>query len=114
MSSRGAGNAASTSTRGVSTSRRTSPRRWDVVRTELVHVDSGVRPALVRRLLREFVSPGGSLLVCRYGDRTETAWPLDVELREELASWGCSPAVVRTGTDVDGRVRTAVAVVHRP
>jgi hypothetical protein len=77
-------------------------------------VDSGVRPALVRRLLREFVSPGGSLPVCRYGDRTETAWPLDVELREELASWGCSPAVVRTGTDVDGRVRTAVAVVHRP
>ena len=103
MSSRGAGNAASTSTRGVSTSRRTSPdlvalarhryphwsghvlvgdaagwsppRRWDVVRTELVYVDSGVRPALVRRLLREFVSPGGSLLVCRYGDRTETARP---------------------------------------
>src|SRR6185312_4550942 len=51
------------------------PRRWDVVRTELVYVDSGVRPALVRRLLREFVSPGGSLLVCRYGDRTETARP---------------------------------------
>src|SRR6185312_5039133 len=68
------------------------PRRWDVVRTELVYVDSGVRSAFVRRLLREFVSPGGSLLVCRYGDGTETARPLDV----------------------DGRVRTAVAVMHLP
>src|SRR4051794_16079558 len=33
------------------------PHRWDVVRTELVHVDRRAQPAFVRRLLEDFVNP---------------------------------------------------------
>lgn len=89
------------------------PRRWDVVRAELVYVDPVARPALVRRLLDNFLTPGGSLLVCRYLDRKAgTARPLDGELREELAGWGFRAAALFTGMDVDGQVGTAVAVLN--
>lgn len=88
------------------------PRRWDVVRTELVYADPAGRPAFVRRLLTHFLNPGGALLVCRYRDRgSATARPLDVGLREELVGWGFRPATVLIGMDVDGQLGTAVAVL---
>lgn len=89
------------------------PRRWDVVRIELVYVVPAARTAFVRRLLAQFLAPGGVLLVCRYRDpRKETARPLDVELRAELTGLGFRPRTVLTGMDVDGRIGTAVAVLE--
>jgi SAM-dependent methyltransferase len=90
------------------------PRRWDVVRTELVYVPAEARPALVRRLLADAVTPGGSLLVCRYTGRRDPAVPrVDDVLGVELRGWGVEPARVLTGIDDDGAVRTAVAVIPR-
>lgn len=89
------------------------PRRWSVVRTELVYVERGPGPGLVRRLLTDFLEPGGSLLICRYRDGgSRTAQPLDVDLRAELIGWGFSPVTVLSGMDVDGEVGTAVAVLN--
>jgi trans-aconitate methyltransferase len=36
------------------------PRRWDVVRTELVYVDRSAQQSFVHRLLTHFVSPAGA------------------------------------------------------
>lgn len=89
------------------------PRRWDTVRTELVYVAGEDRPAFVGRLLAEFVAPGGRLLVCSYARSGDGAPRVAEELRAELRACGVTPSSVRTGVDVDGVVRTAVAMLPR-
>lgn len=90
----------------------TPPRRWNWVRAELVYVPEPARPSFVRRLLDTVVAPGGRLLVCSYAPRGAARRPaVDEQLAAELRSWGFSPATVIPGVDVDGTVRTAVAVL---
>lgn len=43
------------------------PRRFDLVRAELVYVPEARRAALLERLLAEVVEAGGRLIVCGYG-----------------------------------------------
>lgn len=89
------------------------PRRWDTVRTELVYVADGDRPAFVRRLLADVVAPGGCLLVCAYARSGAGTPRVAEELTAELRACGVQPASMRTGVDVDGVVRTAVAMLPR-
>jgi len=44
------------------------PRRFDVVRTELVYVPGEHEGEFLARLLRDFVAPGGRLLVANYAE----------------------------------------------
>lgn len=44
------------------------PRRFDFVRTELEYVPPRRRREMVERLLRDFLAPGGRLIVCSYGN----------------------------------------------
>ena len=63
------------------------PMRFDFVRTELVYVPPSHRRRYAERLLDEFVSPGGRLIICSYGssrlegDRAEP-------LVDEILGWG--------------------------
>jgi hypothetical protein len=93
----------------------TPPRRWDVVRTELVYVPEPERARFVQRLLDDVVAPGGRLLVCSYSPRGAADGPaLDARLAADLRAWGFSPAALLPGVDEDGVTRTAVAVLARP
>lgn len=44
------------------------PRRFDFVRTELVYVPAAYEQAYVTRLLRDFLAPGGRLLIANYAE----------------------------------------------
>ena len=93
----------------------TPDRRWDVVRTGVVYVPEAARPSYVQRLLDVVVAPGGRLLVCGYAARgAADRSAVDERLAAELRAGGFSPAAVLTGVDVDGAIRTAVAVLPRP
>jgi SAM-dependent methyltransferase len=90
------------------------PRRWDHVRTELVYVDEPARPAVIRRLLADVVAPGGRLLVCCDSPSGAASLPrADEVLLADLQAWGFPPTAVHVGGDVDGVIRTAVAVLPR-
>ncbi|MEO7000532.1 MAG: class I SAM-dependent methyltransferase [Ktedonobacterales bacterium] len=84
------------------------PRRFDYVRTELVYVPDELQQAYVRRLLTDFLTPTGSLLVAEYRARGPDAPPLRVEQR--LAEMGF-PVPARTSGFWQGVECTRIAVV---
>jgi len=89
------------------------PRRFDVVRTELVYVPPARQPALVDRLLREVVAPGGRLVVCSYGS-SRRPLPRAEPIAEILRGWGHEIAGVSEGADGNGVVITRVAWIDAP
>jgi SAM-dependent methyltransferase len=63
------------------------PRRFDFVRTGLEYVPSGRQPALVERLLRHVVAPGGRLIVGVYSEERDATRPGPAE-EERVTGWG--------------------------
>ncbi len=86
----------------------TPPRRFDFVRTELCYVPPDCVGTYVGRLLRQFLSPGGRLLVCHYRSRREPPGPWD---DERLRALGFPVERVRSGSH-GGLESTRVAVVR--
>jgi uncharacterized protein (DUF952 family)/SAM-dependent methyltransferase len=82
------------------------PRRFDYVRTELVYAPTSRRPDLVGRLLRQFLTERGRLIVCSYGSSSRARPAEDVAA--DLRSWGHTVDGTATA-QVDGVVVTRVA-----
>ncbi len=89
------------------------PRRWDWVRTELLYANEADVPALLARLLTLFVTAAGHLLVCQYASRRDEM-SSETALAVQLSYLGFTPERVLQGIDLDGVVRTQVAVLRRP
>lgn len=88
----------------------TPPFRFDFVRAELECARPGRRRELVRRLLDEFLVPGGRLVVCSYGNATRPA-PRPRPVGDVLRGWGYAVAGEAEGADTNGVVFTRVAWV---
>ncbi len=88
------------------------PFRFDFVRTELEYAPPHRRQALVERLLREFVVPGGRVIVCSYGSSRRPA-PKAEPVGEILRGWGYEVAGQAEGSDVNGVVFARVAWIDR-
>jgi hypothetical protein len=86
------------------------PFRFDFARTELEYVLPGRRRELVRRLLDEFLVPGGRLISCSYGSATQPE-PGVEPIGDLLRSWGYEVAGEAEGADTNGVVFTRVAWV---
>lgn len=69
----------------------TPPFRFDFVRTELVYVPPHLRRRYVERLLDDFITSRGCLLVCSYGSSRPEGIRAE-PLVDELRSWGLSVA----------------------
>jgi SAM-dependent methyltransferase len=89
------------------------PRRFDVVRTELVYVPPARQPALVAHLLREVVAPGGRLVVCSYGSSRRPD-PRAEPVGDLLRVWGHRVTGESEGADANGVVFVRVAWVDAP
>ena len=74
------------------------PRRFDVVRTELVYVPEERELEYVQRLIDLFLTPGGRLLACSYGSSRRPA-PLVEPIDEKLAAWGFAVGGVAEAVD---------------
>jgi len=93
------------------------PRRFDYVRTELCYVPAEAERAYVERLLREFLLPGGRLLVANYmeGDPRPERGVLPENhptryILDRLLQLGLCPVGYRDGYDPikDRHVRVAI------
>lgn len=90
------------------------PRRFDVVRTELVYVPEERERDFVQRLLDLFLTPGGRLLVCSYGSSRRLS-PRVVPVDEQLCSWGFTVGGVAEAVDpANGIPVTRVAWIDVP
>jgi SAM-dependent methyltransferase len=78
------------------------PRRFDFVRTGLEYVPPGRGPALVARLLRDVVAPGGRLIV---GPVNQPDLPATLAA---FAAAGIADARVESSTDHNGKTRCVV------
>lgn len=88
----------------------TLPRTFDYVRTELVYVPDALQAVYVSRLLDQFVSPGGKLLVAGYRGRGDEAQYLFSDRR--LGLLGFAIEGVRSGA-WEGEEKTRVAVLGK-
>lgn len=86
------------------------PLRFDFARTELEYVPPHRRPAMVERLLGEYLVPGGRLIVCSYGSSRHTK-PKAEPVAELLISWGYTVAGEAKGAGTNGVVITRAAWV---
>ena len=89
------------------------PSRFDFVRTELEYVPEGRRQALLRRLLNEYLSPGGRLIVCSYGSYRRSAPEIE-PVGEILRGGGYEVAGESEGVDTNGVVITRIAWTDSP
>ena len=90
-----------------------APFHFDFVRTEREYAPPGRRHEMVERLLREYLSPGGRLILCSYGSSrqsTPRAEPVGKTLRE----WGYTVTGEADGIDTNGVVFTNVAWTDLP
>lgn len=86
------------------------PFRFDFARTELEYAPPRRRPAMIERLLGEYLVPGGRLIVCSYGSSRHPA-PKAEPVAKLLRSWGCEVAGEAVGADTNGVIITRVAWV---
>ena len=89
------------------------PLRFDFVRTELEYAPAGRRQVLVERLLRDFLAPGGRLIVCSYGSSLRPA-PRAEPVGEILRGWSYDVAGEAEGADANGVIFVRVAWVDAP
>ena len=89
------------------------PFRFDFVRTELEYVPPELRRSLVRRLLRDYLAPGGRLIVCSYGSSRRPT-PRAEPIGRILRAWGYRVVGEAEGVDLNGVVFTRVAWVDAP
>ena len=74
------------------------PRRFDVVRTELVYVPAEREREFVQRLLDLYLAPGGRLLTCSYGSSRRPS-PRVEPIDEQLRAWGFTVGGVAEAVD---------------
>jgi hypothetical protein len=89
------------------------PFRFDLVRTDLEYAPPHRRHEMVERLLREYLSPGGRLILCSYGSSRRPT-PKAEPVGEILRNWGCTVAGEAEGVDTNGVVFTRVAWTDVP
>ena len=77
------------------------PMRFDFVRTEVVYVPKSWAPAYVRRLLDDFVAPGGRLLVCSYGNSGRPE-PKAEPIGDILHDWGFAVSGEAEAVELNG------------
>jgi SAM-dependent methyltransferase len=86
------------------------PVRFDYVRAELVYVPVNFRRTFIRRLLDEFLTKSGKLLVAGY---RSSADDLSVDhVDNHLREMGFKVSETTQGVDALGRERTRVAVLR--
>lgn len=84
------------------------PHRFDYVRTELVYVAPEARPAYVERIVREWLTPGGRLIVCGYGS-SRSGRPRADPVGDLLRAAGFVVAGEAEAADTNGVVFTRIA-----
>ena len=89
------------------------PFRFDFVRTELEYAPPPQRQELVERVLREYLLPGGRLIVCSYSSSRRST-PKAEPVGEILRGWGYTVAGEAEGIDTNGAVFTRVAWTDLP
>ena len=89
------------------------PFRFDFVRTELEYAPPYRRREMVERLLREYLSPGGRLILCSYGSSRRPT-PKAEAVGEILRNWGYITAGEAEGVDTNGVVFTRVVWTDLP
>jgi hypothetical protein len=90
-----------------------APFRFDFVRTELEYAPPNRRREMVERLLREYLSPGGRLILCSYGSSRRST-PRAEPVGEILRKWGYTVAGEAEGVDKNGVVFTRIAWTDLP
>jgi 2-polyprenyl-3-methyl-5-hydroxy-6-metoxy-1,4-benzoquinol methylase len=90
-----------------------APFRFDFVRAELEYVPRHRRLEMVERLLREYLSPGGRLILCSYGSSRRST-PKAEPVGEILRTWGYAVAGEAEGADTNGVVLTRIAWTDTP
>ena len=90
-----------------------APFRFDFVRTELEYAPPGRRREMVERLLREYLWPGGRLILCSYGS-SRRASPKAEPVGKTLRDWGYTVAGEAEGVDTNGVFFTRVAWTDLP
>lgn len=88
----------------------TPPIRFDLLRTELVYVPEFDRQEFVKRLLTQFLSPSGRLIVAAYGGRRQ---PPD-DPSAILSAVGLTVHGHADARDQDGTLLTRIAWVDAP
>jgi hypothetical protein len=89
------------------------PFRFDLVRTDLKYAPPHRRHGMVERLLREYLSSGGRLILCSYGSSRRPT-PKAEPVGEILRNWGYTVAGEAAGVDTNGVVFTRVAWTEVP
>lgn len=88
------------------------PRRFNYVRTELEYAPTGLRPALVQRLLDLFLEPGGTAILCSYGSARRPS-PAVYEIGETVRAMGFDVAGEAEAEDTNGVVFTKIAWLRK-
>lgn len=83
------------------------PFRLDFVRTDLEYAPRHRRHEMVERLLREYLSPGGRLILCSYASSRRPT-PKAEPVGDILRNWGYTVAGEAEGVDTNGVVFTRV------
>ena len=89
------------------------PFRFDLVRTDLEYAPPHRRHEMVERLLREYLSSGGRLILCSYGSSRRPT-PKAEPVGEILRNWGYTVAGEAEGGDTNGVVFTRIACTDLP
>lgn len=89
------------------------PRRFDVVRTELVYVPETRYKAYVTHVVEDILTPGGRLIICSYGSSRRPE-PKVEPVGDWLREWGFAVSHEDTAYALNGRPITGVACVDRP
>ncbi|MDQ3752024.1 MAG: GNAT family N-acetyltransferase [Actinomycetota bacterium] len=89
-----------------------APRRFDYVRIELEYVPSHRHAELIGKLMGDFLTPDGRLIVCRYSGPDERTPPGG--LSDDLHELGYEPTGHAHADDLDGSTLTHVAWIDRP
>jgi SAM-dependent methyltransferase len=84
------------------------PMRFNFVRTELVYVPPESRAGFVERILREWLEPGGRLIVCAYGSSREGR-PRAEDIATVLRAAGFRVAGEAEAADSNGVVFSRIA-----
>jgi hypothetical protein len=82
------------------------PLCFDFVRTELEYAPPQRRRELVERLLREYLVPGGRLIVCSYGSSLRPT-PKTEPVGEILSGWEYTLTGEAEGVDTKASIQTA-------
>jgi protein-L-isoaspartate O-methyltransferase len=88
----------------------TPPQRFDYVRTELNYVPRNYQKRFVERLIAEFVSEHGRLIISQYRNHRDDLTQGWIEC--DLVAWGFAVSEIHSGYSGDGLELCRVAVLQ--